>query len=52
MAITARILSALLFGTVVASANLTAAELTIPINADTSISAFESEREQIGRAHV
>jgi hypothetical protein len=44
MAITARILSALLLGNV-AAANLTAAELTLPITADTSISAFESERD-------
>ncbi len=44
MVTTARILSALLLGTVVAL-NLAAAELTLPIIADTSISAFESERE-------
>lgn len=40
MSVTARILSALLFGHA-----LGAAELTLPLTADTSISAFESERD-------
>lgn len=44
MTFRAHILSALVFGQVVAT-SLTAAELTLPITADTSISAFESERD-------
>jgi hypothetical protein len=44
MVIVARIFSALLLGNAFVVVGVTAAELTLPITADTSISAFESER--------